>query len=165
MIIAVIGSSEANEELVGLATEVGYELAQNGVIIVCGGLGGVMKAACKGAKQAGGMTIGILPGNDPESANEFVDIPICTGMGYARNVIVVKTGLSVIAVGGAYGTLSEIGHALGDNIPVIGLRTWDFNQDNLDNELFTVAITPSEAVKLAIKVADKRGKLNHSSEI
>ena len=165
MIIAVIGSSEANEELVKLATEVGYELAQNGVIIVCGGLDGVMKAVCKGAKQAGGMTIGILPGNDPESANEFVDIPICTGMGYARNVIVVKTGLSVIAVGGAYGTLSEIGHALGDNIPVTGLRTWNFNQDDLDNELFTVATTSSEAVKLAMQAATKRDKLNHSSEL
>ena len=165
MIIAVIGSSKANEELVKLATEVGYELARNGVTIVCGGLGGVMEAACKGSKQAGGMTIGILPGNDPETANEFVDIPICTGMGYARNVIVVKTGLSVISVGGAYGTLSEIGHALGDNIPVIGLKTWSFNQDNLDNELFTVAMTSSEAVKLAMQVANKRDKLNHSSEL
>ena len=85
MIIAVIGSSEANQELVKLATKVGYELAQNGVMIVCGGLGGVMTAVCKGAKQAGGVTIGILPGNDPLSANEFVDIPICTGIGYAIN--------------------------------------------------------------------------------
>ena len=162
MIIAVIGSSEANEELVELATKVGYELAQNGVMIVCGGLGGVMTAVCKGAKQAGGVTIGILPGNDPLSANEFVDIPICTGIGYARNVIVVKTGLSVIAVGGAYGTLSEIGHALGDNIPVIGLRTWNFDQENLDNELFTVTQSPSEAVNLAIQAAVKRDKLNQS---
>ena len=162
MIIAVIGSSEANQELVKLATKVGYELAQNGVMIVCGGLGGVMTAVCKGAKQAGGVTIGILPGNDPLSANEFVDIPICTGIGYARNVIVVKTGLSVIAVGGAYGTLSEIGHALGDNIPVIGLRTWNFDQETLDNELFTVTQSPSEAVNLAIQAAVKRDKLNQS---
>ena len=162
MIIAVIGSSEANEELVKLATKVGYELAQNGVMIVCGGLGGVMTAVCKGAKQAGGVTIGILPGNDPLSANEFVDIPICTGIGYARKVIGVKTGLSVIAVGGAYGTLSDIGHALGDNIPVIGLRTWNFDQENLDNELFTVTQSPSEAVNLAIQAAVKRDKLNQS---
>ena len=160
MIIAVIGSSEANEELVELATKVGYELAQNGVIMVCGGLGGVMEAACHGAKQAGGMTIGILPGKDTKSANQFVDIPICTGMGYARNVIVVKTGLSVIAVGGAYGTLSEIGHALGDNIPVVGLRTWYFNQENLENELFTIAKTPSEAVNIAIQEANNRDTLN-----
>ena len=160
MIIAVIGSSEANEELVELATKVGYELAQNGVIMVCGGLGGVMEAACHGAKQAGGMTIGILPGNDPKSANQFVDIPICTGTGYARNVIVVKTGLSVIAVGGAYGTLSEIGHALGDNIPVVGLRTWDFNLENFETELFTIAKTPSEAVNIAIQEANNRDTLN-----
>tara|TARA_Y100000590_G_scaffold279551_2_gene313967 strand:- start:15480 stop:15974 length:495 start_codon:yes stop_codon:yes gene_type:complete len=162
MIIAVIGSAEANEELVKLATKVGYELARNGVMIVCGGLGGVMTAVCKGAKEAGGLTIGILPGNDPNSANEFVDIPICTGMSYARNVIVVKTGLSVIAVGGAYGTLSEIGHALGEDIPVIGLKTWDFTQENLDNKLFTNAQSPSEAVNLAMQAAVKRDKLNKS---
>ena len=162
MIIAVIGSAEANEELVKLATKVGYELARNGVMIVCGGLGGVMTAVCKGAKEAGGLTIGILPGNDPNSANEFVDIPICTGMSYARNVIVVKTGLSVIAVGGAYGTLSEIGHALGEDIPVIGLKTWDFTQENLDNKLFTNAQSPSEAVNLAMQAAIKRDKLNKS---
>ncbi|MBR61370.1 MAG: TIGR00725 family protein [Dehalococcoidia bacterium] len=162
MIIAVIGSAEANEELVKLATKVGYELARNGVMIVCGGLGGVMTAVCKGAKEAGGLTIGILPGNDPKSANEFVDIPICTGMSYARNVIVVKTGLSVIAVGGAYGTLSEIGHALGEDIPVIGLKTWDFTQENLDNKLFTNAQSPSEAVNLAMQAAVKRDKLNKS---
>ena len=81
-------------------------------------------------------------------------------MGYARNVIVVKTGLSVIAVGGAYGTLSEIGHALGDNIPVVGLRTWYFNQENLENELFTIAKTPSEAVNIAIQEANNRDTLN-----
>ncbi|PZC46503.1 MAG: hypothetical protein DK302_000274 [Chloroflexi bacterium] len=165
MIIAVIGASKANEKLVKLATEVGFELGRNGITIVCGGLGGVMEAACKGSKQAGGVTIGILPGNDPEAANEFVDIPICTGLGYARNVIIVKTGLSVIAVGGAYGTLSEIGHALGDNIPVIGLKTWSFNQDNMDKTLFTPAIDPSEAVDLAIKAAIIKDELSKSREL
>lgn len=156
MIIAVIGSSKANEELYKLATQVGYELAQNSIIIVCGGLGGVMEAACKGAKQAKGTTIGILPGNDPKDANEFVDIPICTGMGYARNVIVVKTGLSVIAIGGAYGTLSEIGHALGDNIPVVGLKTWTIHQENMTGDLFTSAKSVKQAVDLAIHAALNR---------
>ena len=119
MIISVIGEGNARPDIAELAERVGAELARRGVSVVCGGLGGVMEAACRGAKSAGGTTIGILPGNDPNDGNQWVDIPILTGMGYARNVIVVKTGMAAIAVGGAFGTLSEIGHALGDGIPVI----------------------------------------------
>ena len=124
MIIGVVGEGTARPHIAELAEQVGRELALRGVTIVCGGLGGVMLAACKGAKSAGGTTIGILPGDNPLAGNEYLDIPILTGMGYARNVIVAKTGMAVIAVGGAYGTLSEIGHALGEDIPVIGLETW-----------------------------------------
>ena len=128
LIISVIGESNARPHIAALAEQVGKELAQRGVIIVCGGLGGVMEAACRGAKSAGGTTIGILPGDSPLSANDYIDIPIITGMGYARNSVVAKTGISVVAVGGAYGTLSEIGHALGDGVPVIGLDTWELTR-------------------------------------
>ena len=125
LIIAVIGGGDPPEWATELAGQVGAELAKRGAMVVCGGLQGVMEAVCRGAKAEGGTTIGIMPGNEPISANHYIDIPIMTGMGYARNVIVVKTGRAVIAIDGAYGTLSEIGHALGDNIPVIGLKTWD----------------------------------------
>ncbi len=115
-----------------------------------------MEAVCRGAKDAGGTTIGILPGNDPADANGSVDIPIVTGMGYARNVIVVKTGRAVIAVDGAYGTLSEIGHALGDGIPVIGLQTWQLPvRDDLPLQV-RHASTPVEAVELALAAAHER---------
>ena len=152
-IISVIGAGQPPMEVTLLAEEVGRELARRGAAIVCGGLGGVMEAACRGAKSAGGTTIGILPGNDPADANQWVDIPICTGLGYARNVIVVKTGRAVIAVGGAYGTLSEIGHALGDGIPVIGLKTWDLARNGAEDSSITQADDPLDAVEKALKAA------------
>jgi hypothetical protein len=124
MIISVIGSSRAKPEHLALAEEVGRELARRKVMVACGGLSGVMEAVCRGAKSAGGTTIGILPGRSSHDANSYVDIPIVTTMGYARNVIVVNTGDAVIAIGGAFGTLSEIAYALGEGIPVIGLKTW-----------------------------------------
>lgn len=156
MIISVIGAGEARPEIAKLAEEVGVELARRGATVVCGGLTGVMEAVCKGAKSAGGTTIGILPGNDPRAANRWVDIPICTGMGYARNVIVVKTGRAVIAVDGAYGTLSEIGHALGDGIPVIGLKTWDLSRNGETDGGIEIASRPAEAVGKALRAAERR---------
>lgn len=122
--IAVIGGSDSSPEDNKLAEEVGRELAKRDVVLICGGLDGVMKAACKGASDAGGMTIGILPGDSRQSANAYVQIPIVTGIGYARNVAVVKSAQAVIAVDGSYGTLSEIAYALQGGIPVIGLNTW-----------------------------------------
>jgi uncharacterized protein (TIGR00725 family) len=124
MIISVVGSSKAKPEHLAWAEEVGRGLARRKVMVVCGGLSGVMEAVCRGAKSAGGTTIGILPGRSSHDANPCVDIPIVTTMGYARNVIVVNTGDAVIAIGGAFGTLSEIAYALGEGIPVIGLHTW-----------------------------------------
>ncbi len=156
MIISVIASSSANAPLDALAEAVGRELADREVTVVCGGLGGVMEAACKGAKSAGGRTIGILPGNDPSDANAYVDIPICTGIGYARNVIVVKTGSAVIAVGGAFGTLSEIGHALADGIPVIGLETWSLPQSGPTSGAIEIAADPVDAVERALAAAKSR---------
>jgi uncharacterized protein (TIGR00725 family) len=156
LIISVIGAGEATPEIAKMAEEVGVELARRGATVVCGGLTGVMEAVCKGAKSASGTTIGILPGNDPRAANRWVDIPICTGMGYARNVIVVKTGRAVIAVDGAYGTLSEIGHALGDGTPVIGLKTWDLSRNGESDSGIEIAGSPAEAVEKALRAAERR---------
>ena len=160
MIIAVIGgSSPTNPEHVRLAEEVGRELANRGVGLVCGGLSGIMEAACRGAKSAGGTTIGILPGRSSRDANSYVDIPIVTTMGYSRNVIVVHTGDAVIAVGGAFGTLSEIGHALGDGIPVVALNTWPLSR-NGDGQLVDDAMIQAadavDAVEKAIAAAEAR---------
>lgn len=124
MIISVIGSSTAKPEHASLAEEVGRELARRGIIVACGGMTGVMEAACRGAKAEGGTTIGILPGRRGSPFNSFVDIPIFTTMGYARNIIVVHSGEACIAIGGAFGTLSEIAYALDAKIPVIGLSSW-----------------------------------------
>ncbi len=156
LIISVIGAGQADPDALALAEEVGRELARRGAIVVCGGLAGVMEAACRGAKSAGGTTIGILPGNDPASANPWVDIPICTGMGYARNVIVVKSGRAVIAISGAYGTLSEIGHALADGIPVIGLGTWAIHRNGQPDNSIVLAQSPVDAVEKAIEAARRR---------
>ena len=157
MIISVIGAGDPPPDIALLAEQVGMELARQGATVVCGGLRGVMEAACRGAKSAGGTTIGIPPGAEPSDANPWVDIPICTGLGYARNVVVVRTGRAVIAVGGAYGTLSEIGHALGDGIPVIGIETWGLRRrDGPDNSI-TVADGPVDAVEKALEAAERRG--------
>tara|TARA_B100001013_G_C24564145_1_gene423750 strand:+ start:373 stop:882 length:510 start_codon:yes stop_codon:yes gene_type:complete len=150
-IISVIGGREPTPEEEGLALEVGRELAINKIIVACGGLGGVMEAACKGAKEKGGTTIGILPGSSAKEANNFVDIPIITGIGFARNMVVVKTGQAVIAVGGSFGTLSEIGHALSADIPVIGLSTWDLPDRGEENRRIIKAASPKHAVELAME--------------
>ena len=160
MIISVIGGSNpTNPEHVRLAEEVGRELATRGVSLVCGGLSGIMEAACKGAKSAGGTTIGILPGRSNRDANSYVDIPIVTTMGFSRNVIVVHTGEAEIAIGGAFGTLSEIGHALGDGIPVVALNTWPLSK-NGDGQPVNGAMIQAtgavDAVDKAIAAAEAR---------
>jgi uncharacterized protein (TIGR00725 family) len=160
-IIAVIGSSNASPDLVELAEKVGQELARRGVLVVCGGLTGVMEAVCRGAKSCGGTTIGILPGRTAAEANPYVDIPIITTMGYSRNVIVAHSGQAVIAIGGAFGTLSEIAFALGDRIPVIGLQTWclDRNgQGELVDGAIIQAANPLDAVEKALAAAEERSR-------
>jgi len=153
--IPVIGGSEPSAEETRLAESVGRELANQGAILVCGGLGGVMEAACKGAYSAGGITIGILPGDSRHAANPYVQIPIVTGIGYARNITVVKSAQAVIAIGGSYGTLSEISHALQSGIPVIGLNTWSLSRNSqLDNSII-LAQSPTEAVNKALDLATK----------
>ncbi len=124
-IVSIIGrSGEIPQELESAAYEVGKRLAEKGIAIVCGGRDGVMEAACKGAKSAGGTTIGIAMSYDRDESNEFVDYVIPTGIGFARNVCVVASGDLVIAIGGGFGTLSEIAHATYLNIRVIGLHSW-----------------------------------------
>ncbi len=148
--IAVIGGSQCSKKEARLAEEVGQELARRGAILVCGGLGGIMKAACKGASSAGGTTIGILPGESSQTANPYVQIPIVTSLGEARNVIVVKSAQAVIAVGGSYGTLSEISYALKNGIPVIGLNTWSLSRNGRQDKSIIPAQSPAEAVDKAL---------------
>ena len=109
-----------------------------------------MEAACKGASSEGGVTIGILPGDSPKAANPYVQIPIVTGMGYARNIAVVKSAQAVIAIGGNYGTLSEISHALQSGIPVIGLNTWSLSKNGQPDNSIIPAQNPTEAVNKAL---------------
>ncbi len=147
IIIGVIGTSQATNEELKIAEEVGKEIAKNNGILVCGGEGGVMEAACKGAKSANGLTIGIIPGFSARDANPYVDVPVITGMSHARNIIVVRTSNAIIAIGGSYGTLSEIAYALGLGVPIIGLNTWEVSSDIIS------ASTPKEAVKMAYNLA------------
>jgi uncharacterized protein (TIGR00725 family) len=126
-IIGVIGGSAIDQTAYDTAYEVGKLIAQNGALLICGGLGGAMEAACKGARDAEGTTIGILPGLRIEDANPYVDIPVATGLGHGRNLIIINTALALIAISGRYGTLSEIGFALQSGKPVYGLGTWDID--------------------------------------
>ncbi len=125
MNIAVIGGHDCDQKTAKTAEEVGRGIAQLGARLVCGGLSGVMQAACKGAKQAGGLTIGILPGPDTKEANQYVDIPIATDLGYMRNNMVVRNADIIIAIDGKQGTLSEIAYALQMKKPILGIDTWD----------------------------------------
>jgi uncharacterized protein (TIGR00725 family) len=155
--IAVIGGSQCSKKEAQMGEEVGRELARRGAVLVCGGLGGIMRAACKGASSAGGTTVGILPGESRQSANPYVQIPVVTGLGEARNVIVVKSAQAVIAVGGSYGTLSEISHALKNDLPVIGLNTWSISRNGRQDKSIIPAKSPIEAVDKALELVKSEG--------
>jgi uncharacterized protein (TIGR00725 family) len=155
LFVTVIGASDCSAEESKLAEEVGRELARRGATLICGGLEGVMEAACRGAYSQGGITIGILPGNSRKDANPYVRIPIVTGMGYTRNAIVAKSGQAVIAIGGRYGTLSEIAYALQSDIPVIGLGTWSLARGGVVDKSIIVAQNPMDAVEKAIGLIRK----------
>ncbi len=150
--ISVIGGSQSSAREIRLAEEVGRELARKGAVLVCGGLGGIMEAACRGASSEGGITIGILPGDDREQANPYVQFPIVTGIGYARNAVVAKSGQAVIAIGGSYGTLSEIAYALQSSIPVIGLGTWSLSRNGQPDDSVIPMEDPVEAVDKALRL-------------
>jgi uncharacterized protein (TIGR00725 family) len=153
--IGVIGGSEVPPRTAALAEEVGREIARRGAVLVCGGLGGVMESACRGAAAEGGLTIGILPGEDRRAANPFVRVPIVTGMGYARNVAVVRSCQAIIAIDGSYGTLSEISHALQSGIPVIGLNTWSLARDGRADTTIIPAASAADAVDIAVSLVDQ----------
>ena len=124
--VAVVGGDAgAGDDACAAAFEVGRELARRGCVLICGGLGGVMEAACRGAAGQGGLTVGLLPGSDRFEGNPHLSVAIATGMGEMRNALVVRAADVVIAIGGEYGTLSEIALALKSGRPVVGLGTWD----------------------------------------
>ncbi|MFH1282310.1 MAG: TIGR00725 family protein [bacterium] len=124
-IIGVIGGRSITDELRIIAESTGELIAQKGYMLICGGMGGVMEAACRGAKNNNGITIGILPGKNKTESNKFIDIPIVTAMSHARNAIIVRSSDALIAIGGQYGTLSEIALAKAIEKPVLGIKTWD----------------------------------------
>ena len=139
--IGVIGGREGTEQDLTFAEEVGREIAGRGATLMCGGLGGIMEAACRGARSAGGLTVGILPLTEAEAANAFVDVVIPTGLGVARNAVIINACDGVIAVGGKYGTLSEMAFALQRGIPCVSLNSWEVD------ETVTMAQSAHEAVQ------------------
>ncbi len=153
LIIAVIGGGKCSAQEAVLAEAVGRELAKRGAILVCGGLTGVMEAACRGASIESGLTIGILPSDNPADCNPYVQIPVATGAGYARNVAVVNSAQAVIAIDGDYGTLTEIGFALKSKIPVVGLNTWSLYRSGEQDTSIIKAEDAVDAVEKAISLA------------
>jgi uncharacterized protein (TIGR00725 family) len=146
--VAVIGPGDATPDQTRAAEEIGRGLADAGAILVCGGLGGVMSAACHGAGATAGTTVAFLPGTDRASANEWVQVALPTGLGELRNGLIIRAADAVIAVGGAYGTLSEIALALRTGVPVIGLDTWEI--DGIER-----ARSPAQAVARALAAAGR----------
>ncbi len=145
--IGIIGAGSCDTATAEIARETGRLLAERGALLYCGGLSGVMEAACQGAVSAGGTTIGIIPGNTPQDANPYVTIPVATGLGQARNLVIINSSDALIAISGRYGTLSEIAFALKLGKPVIGLSTWREIPGVIETS------SPEEAVNLAIKEA------------
>lgn len=144
--IGVIGASRADAEQLATAEAVGRELALRGAVLVCGGRGGVMEAACAGARSQGGLTVGLLPGSDRRDANPHLVVAVATGLGELRNGLIVRTSDALIAVGGEWGTLTEIAFALKAGRPVVGLSSWDLDGvQRLDD--------PREAVDRALALA------------
>ena len=145
-LVAVCGPGEAGAEEERLAEEVGRMLTERGAVVVCGGLGGVMAAAARGATGAGGLCVGLLPGDDPEAAAPSIGLALPTGLGELRNALLVRACAGVVAIGGAYGTLSEIGFALRLGRPVVGVGTWELRRAG--------AGTPDPGVRIAGSAAE-----------
>jgi hypothetical protein len=157
LLVAVIGASTCAPAESQAAEAVGRVLARGGATLVCGGRGGVMAAACRGARAAGGLTVGILPGDDPEAANPYVDVVIATGLGEARNAIVARTARAVVAIGGRYGTLSEMAFAIKRGVPVVGVGTWQLKMPGTEQLAPVVHVDdPIEAARRALDLARGR---------
>ena len=149
-VVGVIGAGECDAQIAALAEDVGARLARQGLVVLTGGRGGVMAAASRGARQAGGLTVGILPGQTHEGINPDVEIPILTGLGEARNAVVACASEALVAIAGEYGTLSEMALALKMGRSVIGLRTWPLMKDVI------VAENPEQAVQKVLDSLDMR---------
>jgi len=147
MYLAVVGPGEATESEQAAAEEVGRAAATAGAVVLTGGHGGVMAAASRGASEAGGLTVGLLPGHDRHAANQWVEVAIPTGLGELRNGLIVRAADALIAVGGAYGTLSEVALALKTGVPVVGLGTWEISG-------VVSADSPADAVRQALGAGD-----------
>ena len=145
-LVAVCGESDPQTSLADLAFTLGRGIAQRDAVLICGGLTGVMEHAARGARAAGGLTIGLLPGEDPDEANPYIDVAIACGLGHARNAILARTADGVVAVGGGLGTLSEIALALRNGRPTIGIQTWRFDRDRRTEPELPVAADPAEAL-------------------
>ena len=144
--MAVCGESDPQTSLAELAFELGRGIAHRHAVLICGGLTGVMEHAARGARAAGGLTIGLLPGEEPDDANAYVDIAIATGLGHARNAILARTADGVVALGGGLGTLSEIALALRNRRPTIGIKTWRFDRPGRSEPQLPVAENATEAL-------------------
>lgn len=154
--VGVAGASRAEPALLDQAEVLGRRLAEAGAIVVCGGGPGVMTAVCRGAQAAGGTTVGLLPGLDRAEGNPHLTISIPTGLGQGRNLLLVRSSDALIAVGGGFGTLSEIALALRTGTPVIGLATWSLQLDDQQVDAFPVAGDPDTAAQLALEAARSR---------
>ena len=148
-----MGGGEAQTDVRRAAEAVGRGLARRGAVVVCGGLGGVMEAACRGAKAEGGTTVGILPGLDRATANPFVDVALPTGLGEARNALVVRAADALVAVAGEFGTLSEIALALRLGTPVVGVRTWELAREGRPVDAIVRVDDPDAAASRALELA------------
>jgi uncharacterized protein (TIGR00725 family) len=150
--IGVVGSGSEDQQTNVPAEAVGRGIALAGAVVVCGGLGGVMAAACRGARAAGGQTLGLLPGLDRAVGNPWLDVAVPTGLGEMRNALVVRAADALIAVGGEFGTLSEIALALKAGTPVVGLDTWELARGGHPVDAVVRADTPAAAVTLALEL-------------
>jgi uncharacterized protein (TIGR00725 family) len=148
--VAVCGSGKATKQEEAWAEEVGRLIAEAGAVLVCGGLGGVMDAAARGCKAGGGLTIGVLPGERRDPASPHLTVSIPTGLGEARNALVVRAADAVIAIGGEFGTLSEIALALKAGTPVVGLHTWELARGGSLVDAIVQTETPQEALRAAL---------------
>jgi uncharacterized protein (TIGR00725 family) len=154
--VGVAGASRPEPALVDQAERLGRRLAEGGAVVVCGGGPGVMEAVCLGAQSAGGATVGILPGLDRAEGNPYLTVSLPTGLGQGRNLLLVRSSDAMVAVGGGFGTLSEIALALRTGTPVVGLATWSLHLGSGPVDAFPVATDPDAAAEMALEAARSR---------
>lgn len=155
MYIGVAGASQPEPSLLPIAEALGRHLAEAGAIVVCGGGTGVMTAVCRGAREAGGQTVGLLPGGDRDGGNPYLSVALPTALGEGRNVLLVRASDALVAVGGGFGTLSEIALALRIGVPVVGLATWGLTLSGKPVDAFPVVRSAEEAARLATEAAGR----------